>query len=269
MNNSVPKYSGRVLTIAGLDPSGGAGLLADIKTISALGGFGCGVATALTVQNTVGVEGVEPVSTALIIEQLNSVLDDIDISAIKLGMLYDENIIIAISSALNAMAKKYLLVLDPVIKSSSGKSLLSDNGVTHLREKLLPLTTLITPNIFEAETLTGMKIKTQAQMQTAAKKLCEMGVENAFITGGHLDGDKAIDVLYGAEVEHVFEEKKLDAANSHGTGCALSSAIATYLSQGDKMLDACTKAKKYVYEAIRTAPNIGAGNGPINHGVKP
>lgn len=268
MENSAPQSLGRVLSIAGLDPSGGAGLLADIKTISALGGYACGITTALTVQNTLGVSSVEPVDATLVTAQIKAVLDDMDIAAIKVGMLANDKIIAVVCDQLIAHPDKYIMVVDPVFKSSSGATLLNENGVEILSKRLLPLTTLLTPNIAEAEVLSGMAVKTKDHMLDAAKKLMDMGAKNVLVTGGHLSGNEAIDVLLTPQGSHIFSCEMLDASNTHGTGCALSSAIATLLAQGKSMLEAVEGGKNYVYEAIKTAPNIGQGNGPINHMVK-
>lgn len=262
---SEPLHEGRVLSIAGLDPSGGAGLLADIKTISMHNCYGAGVATAQTVQNTCGVSHVEPVDLSLISKQIKAVLDDMEIEAIKIGMLHNEKIIEQIATDLSSRDQNYIIIIDPIIKSSSGAELLSVRGVNAMVERLFPLTTVLTPNIPEAEVLADMKIKTKQDMLKAATLIKKMGVENVLLTGGHLSGDKVVDVLLTSAREVYFESEKLHTKNDHGTGCALSTSIACLLSQGFELAVAVEQAKKYVFEAIKNSKNIGKGNGPINH----
>ena len=259
-----PQFEGRVLSMAGLDPSGGAGLLADIKTISMHGCFGSGVVTAQTVQNTCGVGQIAAVDSVIFLEQLKAVLDDMGINAIKIGMLHSEENIKILSAELNRRVEKYILVVDPVIKSSSGAELLSKNGVKAMIDLIFPLTSVLTPNIPEAEILSGVEIKTQEDMLKAAKIIKESGVKNVLITGGHLEGNKVVDVLLTPNGESFFTGEKIAAPNNHGTGCALSTSLTCYLSLGFNLESAVEKARQYVLDALKNTVSVGKGNGPIN-----
>ncbi len=261
------QFEGRVLSVAGLDPSGGAGLLADIKTISMHGCYGAGVVSAMTVQNTCGVSHVEPVDGDIVQAQIKAVLDDMGMNAIKLGMLHNEGMVKIISTVLTelkARDEKYILVLDPVIRSSSGAEMLSKAGVTAMTEQLFPLTTVLTPNIPEAEILAGMSISSKEQMLEAGEKIMLQGVENVLITGGHLAGEGVVDVLLTQTGASFFESEKIDAPDNHGTGCALSTSLACHLSLGEPVEVAAEKAISFVQQALKNTIKIGQGNGPIN-----
>ncbi len=255
-----------VLTIAGFDPSSGAGVTADIKTIAAHGCFGVACVTAMTVQSTSGVSRIEVLSPELISETLSYLADDVEIAGVHIGMLGSGGVAEAVANFVEA-GRIPNVVLDPIIRSSSGMALIDDAGIAIMAERLLNLAAVITPNIDEAAALTGLTITSQEQMRIAADKLHEMGAEAVVITGGHLD--KAIDVLsfrdkYGFQKE-VFKSEKLRSTSTHGTGCAFSSAIACHLAQGRSLPEAVLLAKAYVFAAITNALPMGKGVGPINH----
>ena len=255
-----------VLTIAGFDPSSGAGVTADIKTIAAHGCYGVGCVTALTVQSTAGVLRVEKVSPGLVTDTLEELRADVEISAVRLGMLGSGEVVGAVSDFL-ARAKLANVVLDPVIKSSSGHDLLDAAGVQALIERLLPLATVVTPNLDEAAAMTGLPVTNLDQMRLAATRLHEMGAANVVVTGGHLD--KAIDLLSftsrrGAEQE-VFKSDRQQSTSTHGTGCAFATAMACHLARGRGLPEAVLLSKAYVAAAISNAYPLGRGNGPLHH----
>jgi hydroxymethylpyrimidine/phosphomethylpyrimidine kinase len=254
----------RVLTIAGSDSGGGAGIEADIKTISALGGYACTAITAITAQNTLGVFGVHPLPADFVRLSIETVLADIGADAIKLGMLTNEAIIRAVAACLPAGLP---VVLDPVMVATSGAVLLPDAAILALREFLIPRAAIVTPNLPEAAKLTGLPVATEAQKIAAGRALLGMGTKAALIKGGHGTGDILTDYLVTAEAVEAISLPRLLTKNTHGTGCTLASAIATGLAQGMTLLDAVQRARKYLHEAIRTAPGFGAGHGPVNHQV--
>lgn len=249
-----------VLTIAGSDSGGGAGIQADLKVFSALGTYGMSVITALTAQNTVGVFGVEWVKPEMVLAQIDAVFQDIRVDAVKIGMVANESIIEAVAEGL----KKYhppFVVLDPVMIAKSGDKLLQDEAIAALKEKLLPLATLITPNLPEAETLLERKITSLEEMKQAAQELSQQYGIHVLVKGGHLQGEP-IDVL---STGRIYSGERIETKHTHGTGCSLSSAIAAYLVRGEELETAVEKAKAYVQEAIRHAFPIGAGHSPIHH----
>jgi hydroxymethylpyrimidine/phosphomethylpyrimidine kinase len=255
-----------VLTIAGFDPSSGAGVTADVKTIAAHGCYGVACITALTVQSTLGVRRVEPTNEKLVTQTLEELNADVEISAVHIGMLGSARVTRAVS---NFLAKAQLpnIVLDPIIKSSSGADLIGRNGVRVLLENLLPLATVITPNLDEAAALTGMAVTNVEQMRAAATKLHAIGVASVLITGGHLE--KAIDLLSftsqrGVEQE-VFKCARHPSHSTHGTGCAFATAMACHLAQGRGLPEAVFLAKAYVSAAIGKAHPLGRGVGPVHH----
>lgn len=255
-----------VLTIAGFDPSSGAGVTADIKTISAHGCYGVACITALTVQSTARVTRVDPVTSEVIVETLQELAGDVEIAAVHIGMLGSAKVAQAVSSFLEAH-KLPNIVLDPILKSSSGVSLLDESGIQWLRERLLPLASIITPNIDEAAALTGLEVTDPEQMRLAADLLHAMGATGVVVTGGHLD--KAIDLLsfvseQGVQRE-VFKSEKLRSNSTHGTGCAFASAIACHLAHGRGFPEAVLLAKTYVSAAIANGYPMGRGVGPIHH----
>jgi len=265
-----------VLTIAGFDPSSGAGVTADIKTIAAHGCYGVGCITALTVQSTSGVKRVEPVEASLVTETLEELAADIDIAAVRIGMLGSGKVVKAVAdflssssgkSSRNAKAKLPNIVLDPVLKSSSGKDLLDSAGTRLLIEKLIPLCDVITPNVDEAFEITGIKVVELDEMKAAANKMHELGVSAVVITGGHLD--KALDLLSfttkrGIEQE-IFKAEKQKSSSTHGTGCAFATAMACHLALDRGLAEAALLAKTYVSAAISNGHPLGKGIGPVHH----
>ncbi|WP_366555533.1 bifunctional hydroxymethylpyrimidine kinase/phosphomethylpyrimidine kinase [Aquibaculum sediminis] len=256
---------GRVLIVAGSDSGGGAGIQADLKTVTALGGFGMTAITALTAQNTLGVFGVMPVEPDFVVQQMDVVLDDLGADAVKTGMLHSPEVIEAVSGAL-ARRTGLPLVVDPVMVAQSGATLLQDAAVAALKQHLLPQATLLTPNLPEAEKLIGRSIDGAAGMEAAAQEILAMGPEAVLLKGGHLSGDWLIDVLVTAGGVERFEGPRIDTEQTHGTGCTLASAIATGFAQGLSLADAVRRARAYLQEALRTAPGLGRGQGPVNHG---
>ena len=259
-----------VLTIAGFDPSSGAGVTADIKTIAAHGCFGLACITALTVQSTAGVRRIEVLDPRLVSETLEELAADIEIAAVHIGMLGSGKVAKAVAEFLSRRTGKDRLpnvVLDPILKSSSGAELLDSAGIKLLMERLIPLADVITPNVDEGAVLTGLKVTCVDEMKAAAAKLHEMGASAVVVTGGHLD--KAIDVLSfttkrGVEVE-IFKADRQRSNSTHGTGCAFSTAIACHLALDRGLAEAALLAKTYVTAAISNAHSLGRGTGPVNH----
>lgn len=252
----------RVLTIAGSDSGGGAGIEADLKTITALGAYGCTAITGLTAQNTLGVQDVHPVPADFVALCMRAVLSDIGVDAIKLGMLTNEPIIRAVATHLPPNVP---VVLDPVMISTSGATLLPDGAISALVSELISKATVITPNLPEASKITGLPVATEAQRIAAGRRLLEMGAKAALVKGGHGEGVDLTDLLITAEDVVSITLPRLETRNTHGTGCTMSSAIATGLAQGMRLEEAVRRARAYLQEAIRTAPNLGAGHGPVNH----
>lgn len=253
----------KVLTIAGSDSSGGAGIQADIKTFSAHGVFGMSVITAVTAQNTQGVLAVEDMSPYIIDKQIEAIFTDIEVDGIKIGMVSKIETIKIIAKKLNEY-KPNIIVLDPVMISKSGYHLLQSEAKEALINELLPLATVATPNIPEAEVITGMTIENLDDMEKAAKLIYALGSENVLIKGGHLKNE-ATDILYdGKSFEH-FNSERINTENTHGTGCTLSSAITSNLANGFTIVESIAKAKKYITMAIQNSFSIGKGVGPTNH----
>ncbi len=251
------------LTIAGSDSSGGAGIQADLKTFSAHGVFGMSVITAVTAQNTQGVSAVQDILPEMILRQIEAVFEDIRVDAVKIGMASRIETIEAIAEGL----KKYdsqIVVLDPVMVSKSGYHLLDPSAIDALIGRLIPLATLVTPNIPEAEAISGIQIRNTQDMETAARKIFSMGPRQVLIKGGHLD-DAAIDILFDGTRFQRFAVQRLQTQNTHGTGCTLSSAIASNLARGDGIALAVEKAKSYITVAIAHGLSIGKGVGPVHH----
>ncbi len=258
---------GRVLVVAGSDSGGGAGIQADIKTITVLGGYAATAITALTAQNTLGVFGIVGVDPELVAQQMSVVLSDIGADAVKTGMLYSEEIIAAVASTLEARARRLPVIVDPVMVAKGGASLLQQRARSALVERLLPLAALITPNTPEAAVLSGVSVEDEAGMERAADRLLAFGASAVLIKGGHLPGDTIVDVLRTADGEAArFEHPRIATQSTHGTGCTLASAIACGVALGFTLRDAVQRAEDYVLEAIRTAPGLGKGHGPLNHG---
>jgi hydroxymethylpyrimidine/phosphomethylpyrimidine kinase len=256
-----------VLSIAGFDPSSGAGVTADIKTLSAHGCFGIACITALTVQSTASVRKVEPVAGRLVTETLRELSSDFKIAAVRIGMLGSAELVEVVGIFLKSNKLKHV-VLDPIIRSSSGAPLLDAKGVDSLVKSLLPLAEVITPNIDEAGAMTGMKVANLADMKAAANKLHELGAKNVVITGGHLE--KAVDLLSmsngkGSATQEEFGSERVKSTSTHGTGCAFASALAANLALGKQLYNAVVLSKTYVRTAIARAHALGKGNGPVNH----
>lgn len=256
-------YKIPTLTIAGSDSSGGAGIQADLKAFSAIGTYGMSVITAITAQNTQGVFLVEDLSEEIIKKQIEVVFEDIEPAAVKIGMVSNTKIINTIVKTLRMYNPEYLVV-DPVMISKSGYSLLKPEAKRSLIEEIIPMAYIITPNTPEAEEITGIKINNVDDMREVGEKILEMGPKYVLMKGGHLEGD-AVDVLIGKDVFEVFKQERLDRKNTHGTGCTLSSAITSYLALGYDIVQAIKLSKEYITEAIRNSFDIGQGVGPVNH----
>ena len=263
MINKKNNYRLPVLTIAGSDSSGGAGIQADLKTFSALRTFGMSVITAITAQNTRGVFAVEEISKEMIKKQIEVIFEDIPPKALKIGMVSSPEIIKEIADTLSKYEINNL-VIDPVMISKSGYSLLRSEAKENLIKYLIPMAYIITPNTMEAEEITGIHIQNLEDMKKAAKKLLELGPKYVLVKGGHLDGD-AVDLLMGDGVCELFESKRLDRKNTHGTGCTLSSAIVTQLAHGYDVKEAVGNSKNYITKAIENSFDIGHGIGPVHH----
>lgn len=250
------------MTIAGFDPSAGAGIAADLKTFAAHHCYGVAAITALTVQNTQGVTGLRPVDAAALKESIAALLEDGRVKTIKIGMLGNKRNAEVVLGTLEANAS-LPSVLDPVLRSATGKDLVDTDGFEFLRKNLLSKVFIVTPNLDEAAALTGIKIENQDGMKAAARKLIEMGARAAVVTGGHLD--KAIDVFFDGTEIQTFTADRVKPDNTHGTGCTFSSAIAANLALGRQLRDSVMLAKAYVTEAIRKAYSTGPGRLPLNH----
>ncbi len=257
----------RTLTIAGSDSGGGAGIQADLKTFSALGCYGMSVITALTAQNTVGVTGIHPVPAEFVALQLDAVMSDIGADAVKIGMLNNAEVIKSVAAGL-VRHKASNVVLDPVMTAKSGDKLLQDSAIAALKTELLPLAFIVTPNIPEAELLTGTAIKNRQDMAEAAEALLGMGPDAVLLKGGHLEGEESPDLLaLSAGKRRWLEGRRVNTKNTYGTGCMLSSAIAAFLAHGENPEEAVLQAKEYISGAIAAAAfyTIGKGHGPVHH----
>ena len=261
------KYN-RVLTIAGSDSGGGAGIQADIKAISALGCFATSAITAVTVQNTLGVEAVHPIPLDILRGQIEAVLSDIGTDAVKIGMLHSSEVVEVVAVVL----QKYNIrnvVLDPVMVSTSGHRLIEESAIDTLRRVLIPQARVITPNIPEAEILAGVKITANDQLPEVARQLSQGGTVSVLLKAGHLTEDRLVDIFYNAEQDTITElpSARVYTPNTHGTGCTLSSALAALLAKGYELTDAARGAKEYINEAIVSGARyeIGGGHGPVDH----
>ena len=252
----------RALTIAGSDSGGGAGIQADLKTFAALGVHGMSALTAITAQNTREVTMVHDIPIEMIKEQIRVVVEDIGVDAVKTGMLHTSEIIEAVASELRKIVAP--LVVDPVMVAKSGARLLREDAVKSLIEELIPLATVLTPNAGEAEALTGFKIKHLEDQKRAAEKISELGVKAVVVKGGHIPGEKVIDVLYFDGESKTYESRRIKSKNTHGTGCCFASAIAAELAKNTPIPEAVEVAKKFVEDAIRYGFPVGGGHGPIN-----
>jgi len=258
---------GRVLIVAGSDSGGGAGIQADIKAVTAMGAFAATAITALTAQNTEGVHGVVPVEPAFIAQQIEVVLTDIGADALKTGMLHSAEVIGTVAASLARHAPGVPLVVDPVMVAKGGHRLLLSEAETALRDTLLPMAAVVTPNLPEAEVLAGFPVRTEADMKKAAERLAALGARAVLLKGGHLEGERVVDLLlHDGRIER-FEDARIASRHTHGTGCTLASAIAAGLAQKLSLVDAVRRARSYVRDAIATAPGYGRGHGPLNHAV--
>jgi hydroxymethylpyrimidine/phosphomethylpyrimidine kinase len=263
----------KVLTIAGSDSGGGAGIQADLKTISSLGCYGTSVITAITAQNTMGVAAIHPVPPEIVEKQIYAVLSDIGTDSIKIGMLHSAEIIKTVAGALKKFRIKKI-VLDPVMVATSGDKLIEDNTVNALIEYLFPLASIITPNIPETEIINGTQIFSRDDMISSAKKMLDFGSEAVLLKGGHLPGDVLYDIYIHNKKKdsiRIFENQKIHTKNVHGTGCTLSSAIASFMAHGEETEIAVEKSIAYLQGAIINGKNYktGQGNGPVNHFFNP
>lgn len=256
---------GRVLSIAGSDSGGGAGIQADIKAVTALGAYAMTAVTAITVQDTTGVSGIHAVPDDIVAAQARAVLADLGADCIKTGMLGTPSLIEAVADVLEDQARSIPLVVDPVMVAKGGARLLADSAVGAMKTRLLPLAALITPNLPEAGVLIGRSVATLADMRRAMRDLRALGARAVLLKGGHLDADEIVDLYEGPEGRHEWRSHRLATRHTHGTGCTLASAIATGLAQRMSMIDAITRARDYVRIAIETAPGLGKGHGPLNH----
>ncbi|WP_205502456.1 bifunctional hydroxymethylpyrimidine kinase/phosphomethylpyrimidine kinase [Rufibacter psychrotolerans] len=259
-----------VLTIAGSDSGGGAGIQADLKTFSALGCFGTSAITAITVQNTLGVTGIHSVPAHIVQEQIKAVMEDIKPSAVKIGMVHSPELVLAIAHQL----KQYQVpvVVDPVMVATSGDKLIQDETIGLLQQELFPLAEVVTPNLDEASILAGRSIRNVEEMKAAAQKILETGCQAVLLKGGHLQGPRLYDVYLPQKGElQVFESTAIQSHNTHGTGCTLSSAIAAYRALGLPPAKAVQQGRQYVYQAIDQGKNVktGEGHGPLNHFFNP
>jgi hydroxymethylpyrimidine/phosphomethylpyrimidine kinase len=256
----------RILVIAGSDPSGGAGIQADLKTAQAFGVYAQTAITAVTVQNTLGVTGSHMVPPQIVRDQIIACLSDIGADAIKTGMLGNAAMVEMVASTLAEYAPDIPLVVDPVMVAKGGAALLDDPAVLVLKKKLLPMAALVTPNLPEAEALTGIYPKSEHRVRNAAMVFKLTGVQSVLFKGGHGEGDVVRDVLWSGDEFMPFDAPRIDTRHTHGTGCTLATAIACGLAQGHTMLESVSHALMFVHKAIRTAPQLGRGHGPLNHG---
>ena len=258
------KPRSKILIIAGSDSSGGAGIQADIKTVTSLGSYAMTAVTAITSQNSTGVNSVFPISSKEIENQILFTCKDIKPDAIKIGMLHSVKVIKSVIRSLNKIKIKYV-VLDPVMVAKGGAKLIDNNAIKILREKLIKKVHLVTPNIPEMEVLTKRKIKNVNDMISAGEILIKLGAKNVLIKGGHGNSKYIFDIYLNKKEKEIFKNKKIFTNNTHGTGCTLSSAITTFLSCGKPLKKSCEMGIKYVNQAIKNNLNYGKGNGPINH----
>jgi len=259
------------LTIAGSDSSGGAGIQADLKTFAALKTYGCSVITAITAQNTQGVQAIKYVTPNMVVAQCQSIFTDLAVNAIKIGMLGQQHIIHALADYLESLPEQPAIILDPVMISSSGSYLLEDSAISALKERLIPKASLITPNLLEAAALLGVPVpESTDMMQALLEDLRALGSQAVLLKGGHLTSKQSTDLLFDGQEVQAMSAPFIMTNNNHGTGCSLSSAIAASLAQGNSMKNAVVEAKTYVHKGLTHADrlNIGQGHGPIHHFVE-
>lgn len=265
------KNCGRILVIAGSDSGAGAGIQADIKTVMALGGYATTAITALTAQNTRGVFDVFSVTPVAVEKQIRAIMSDIGADCWKTGMLYDRAIIEAVSEVYEDVGGQIPLLVDPVVFAKGGYPLLEPAALESLKLRLFPKALIVTPNLPEAELLTGKEIRTKEDMAQAAEDILKFGCKAVLLKGGHLDGPIISDYLYSSEGLEVFESSRIDSQHTHGTGCTLASAIAIGIAQGLSIANAVRRGRRYLREALQSAKRLGSGSGPVNHAntVKP
>jgi hydroxymethylpyrimidine/phosphomethylpyrimidine kinase len=271
LNTTAHSRYPRVLTIAGSDSGGGAGIQADLKTFAALGCFGMTAITALTAQNTLGVRSIHAVPTQILADQVDAVAEDIGIDAVKIGMLHSAETVRTVAAALRRHALR-TVVLDPVMIATSGAVLIDQEAIAVLVYELFPLATVVTPNLDEAALLAGRPLATESDMEGAARQLLEMGANAVLVKGGHLEGDTVSDLLLArGEASHWMRAPRIATANTHGTGCTLSSAIAAQLALGLPLREAVEAGRNFIRGALEAGAGVrtGAGSGPLNHGYAP
>ena len=261
---SAHEHRGRVLIVAGSDSGGGAGIQADIKTVTVLGGYAATAIAAVTIQNTLGVTGVHPIPLQVIEAQARAVLDDIGADAIKTGMLGDAAVVELVARLIGEY--DIPAVVDPVMIAKGGEPLLAADAVAAVLEWLVPRAALLTPNAPEAQALTGLTVETTDDLRRAGDRLIALGAQAVLMKGGHIPGDRVVDLLMTPFAETRYESGRIDTRHTHGTGCTLASACAAGLAQGLSLDTAVGRARDYVLEAIRRAPGFGAGYGPLDHG---
>jgi hydroxymethylpyrimidine kinase/phosphomethylpyrimidine kinase/thiamine-phosphate diphosphorylase len=264
-NRSRPFPRGSVLSVAGSDSGGGAGIQADIKTITLLGSYAASVLTALTAQNTRSVSSIHGLPPSFVIDQLDTVLSDIPVDVIKTGMLHTPAIISALAEWLGERKSIIPLVMDPVMIAKGGATLMDRDSIQVFREQFLPHAYLLTPNVPEAERLLGRPVRSEEEMREAARDLHDLGAANVLLKGGHLTGRLSIDILFDGSEWHTFSAERVFTSNTHGTGCSCASAIATFLAQGEPLRCAVEKGKEFITAAIRLARPLGKGHSPVNH----
>lgn len=266
MAQAADKPKGRVLIVAGSDSGGGAGIQADIKTVTALGGYAMTAVTAITVQNTLGVTGVHAIPPETVSAQIEAVMSDLGADAWKLGMLGSAAHVRGVMEAWHAVGDNVPIVLDPVMIAKGGASLLEEDAVEVIRDHLIPVATIVTPNAPEAEALTGVDVRDlDGQIEAADILVNQLGAWSALVKGGHIEGGTVRDVLLTRDGYRVFESSRIDTRATHGTGCTLASAIAAYKAQGQLLEAAVENARAYLMEAIRNAPGFGQGHQPLGH----
>ncbi|MDP7638751.1 MAG: bifunctional hydroxymethylpyrimidine kinase/phosphomethylpyrimidine kinase [Candidatus Hydrogenedentes bacterium] len=263
MTSRIPK----VLTIAGSDSGGGAGIQADLKTFAAMGVYGATAITAVTAQNTQGVRSAAPMPARTVVDQIDAVLEDIGADSVKTGMLCDAEIVRTVASALDRHSAGNLVV-DPVMLSSSGHRLLDVEGVEALLKELLPLARIVTPNLPEAEVMSGVSIQSKSDMESAAHAIHKLGSDYVLITGGHADSPESVDYLYDGKSWTPYTGPRVETLNTHGTGCTCSAAIAAALAQGATISEAIAAAKEFMRGALENSLDIGSSPGPLDHGWK-
>ncbi len=262
-----PEMSRAILSIAGFDPSGGAGVAADLKTIAAYRHYGASVVTSVTAQNTIGIQAIYDLPMEFIAQQIESVVSDTEFHAVKVGMLGTAQAVKLVASLIESLHLPNVVV-DPVMRSSTGTALLEPRAIKVLKDDLFPRSDVVTPNIDEASRLTRITVKDLASMKAAAREIHRMGARNVVVTGGHL-GNRAIDVLFDGDRIAVFDSSKIPSPNTHGIGCTFSTALACHLARGISLVDAVEGSKKFVSRAVSHSSKLGKGPGPLNHLVSP